>query len=452
MIYDRRGKIVWHIGRNVVGNSIYTGDGFCKSYALLSLEKFELFEKRKDEILVQGGKVYESALSNPVKAVMIRPINHQYLLYLDRTRKMTFSDFELYTIRSIMFLLNGMMARQVELEFDLADFAGKSDRVKLVRSLIKKYAPENEPVLVTGETGVGKNLVARLIHQASGRKGNLEVAHMPTIPEYLFESEIFGYKKGAFTDARSEKKGLVAEASEGTILLDEISEIPYHFQAKLLRFIETRSYRILGEAKEHTANVRVIAATNRNLEQAVARGQFREDLYYRLSSFEINIPPLRYRDQDIRHIVQKNKHLLKGKKIDPSTWSAMSEYHWPGNVRQLLSVVKRAGILLPGPINCQDIVALVKSGETNSIPHNAIVAAGRLLIRIKNGESFWTAIKEPFLSREIKREEVKWVINKTIAEYGPKYCDIIAPLNIPPHEYKKFLNFLKMHRIMDNNP
>ena len=451
MIYDRDGNILWHLGRKVTGDSIYNGDGFCKSYVLLSIEKFELLEKKQEALIIQGGNVYESALKSPVKAVLIHPINNQHLLYIDRTRKKTFSTSEIFMIHTIMFLLNRMLSRKEAVDKDLLTLSGKSADIQRVRHLIKKYGPENEPVLITGETGVGKNLVAGLLHKVSGRGGHLVVAHMPTIPESLFESEIFGYKRGAFTDARFEKKGLLAEAENGTILLDEISEIPYHFQAKLLRFIETRKYRVLGESREQTANVRVLAATNRELEQAVERGQFREDLFYRLSSFEMEIPPLRRRKKDIRHIVRQHKELLKGKTIDPSTWHSLEEYHWPGNVRQLLSVLKRAGILLPDPIQCDGIVKLLNHGENNPNQYDNNPIVKQLWKQIKTGQDFWKTVKEPFLDREIKRDEVRGVVLMAIDHHGPTYRDILKPLNIPPQEYKKFLNFLKIHRIMDED-
>jgi transcriptional regulator with PAS, ATPase and Fis domain len=449
MIYDRQGNIVWHMGRKVTGDSIYNGDGFAKSYVLLSIEKFDMLERKQEAILIQGGNVYESSLKSPVKAVMIHPINDCHLLYVDRTRKKTFSSQEIYTINTLLFLLNGILAEKSGVEKKIMTLAGKSGEIQKVRQLIKKYGPEREPVLITGETGVGKNLVASLIHQTSGRRGAIQVAHMPTIPESLFESEIFGYKKGAFTDARSEKRGLLAEAEGGTILLDEISEIPYHFQAKLLRFIETCKFRVLGESRERTADVRVIAATNSRLLQAVERGQFREDLYYRLSSFEIEIPPLRHRKKDIRPIVRQNKDLLKEKKIDTEAWNFLEHYQWPGNVRQLISFLKRAGILLTDPIHEADIVKILNYGENHTARKDPITIVNHLWQQLKMGESFWKTVKEPFLSREIKREEVKGVVRMAIEECGPKYCDIIHPLNIPIQEYKKFLNFLKIHNIMD---
>ena len=449
MIYDRRGNIVWHMGRKVTGDSIYNGDGFAKSYVLLSIEKFDVLERKQETILIQGGNVYESSLKSPVKAVMIHPINDCHLLYVDRTRKKTFSSNEIYTINTLMFLLNGILTEKNGVEQRILTLAGKSREIQKVRQLIKKYGPEREPVLITGETGVGKNLVASLIHQTSGRRGAIQVAHMPTIPESLFESEIFGYKKGAFTDARCEKRGLLAEAEGGTILLDEISEIPYHFQAKLLRFIETCKYRVLGESLERTADVRVIAATNSRLRQAVERGQFREDLYYRLSSFELEIPPLRRRNKDIRPIVKQHKDLLKGKKVDDEAWDYLEQFQWPGNVRQLISFLKRAGILLTDPIREVDIAKLLNHGESHTARTDPMPIVRDLWKQLKSGQNFWEAVKEPFLSREIKREEVRGVVRMAIDRYGPKYCDIIEPLNIPPQEYKKFLNFLKVHNIMD---
>ena len=144
--------------------------------------------------------------------------------------------------------------------------------------------------------------------------------------------------------------------------------------------------------------------------------------------------------------------MLKGKKIDPSRWQALEDYHWPGNVRQLISVLKRAGILLSDPIQCGDILKLLNHGEHSGKRSDSTAIVNRLWTEIKKGQDFWKIVKEPFLSREIKRDEVRGVVRMAIAQHGPKYCDIIEPLNIPPQEYKKFLNFLKIHHIMDEAP
>ena len=165
---------------------------------------------------------------------------------------------------------------------ELVGITGTSEEIGKIRELILKYSAEENPVLLQGETGTGKNRIAESIHRFSGRKGKFFTVNTPGIPDNLLKDEIFGHKKGAFTDAGADKRGFVDEAAGGTLFFDEISEVSPTFQAKLLRFIETRKYRVLGEPVERQADVRILAATNRDLKEAVRQDQFREDLYFRL--------------------------------------------------------------------------------------------------------------------------------------------------------------------------
>ncbi len=210
----------------------------------------------------------------------------------------------------------------------------------------------NTTVLIEGETGTGKELVARNIHLLSSRKNRPFVdVNCAAIPETIFEAELFGYDAGAFTDAKTTKKGLFEIAEGGTLFLDEVSELPLTVQAKLLRVLETRMFRRVGGTRDIRVDVRVIAATNRDLSECVRSGSFREDLYYRLNVMPLRIPPLRERPEDIPMLVeyfleQLSKSMNKAlKPVDSRTMDTLISYPWPGNVRELRNVLERAAIL-----------------------------------------------------------------------------------------------------------
>jgi transcriptional regulator with PAS, ATPase and Fis domain len=224
--------------------------------------------------------------------------------------------------------------------------------MKAVFSLIERVAGSNVSVLVTGESGTGKELVARALHDLSGRRNKPFVAvNCAAIPETLIESEIFGHEKGAFTGAQERRAGCFELAEEGTLLLDEIGEMPAGTQAKLLRVLEDRKLRRLGSKAETPVDVRVIAATNRDPQEAVAAGQLRADLYYRLNVFNIHMPPLRAHPQDIAAIAEKmirdmnEKHGCKVTGLAPELLSKLESHRWPGNVRELRNTMERAVVL-----------------------------------------------------------------------------------------------------------
>ncbi len=330
---------------------------------------------------------------------------------------------------------------------DICSITGNSDEIKRIRELVLKYSLEEEPVLLHGETGSGKNRIAELIHHYSGRKGEFVTLNTPGIPENLFESEVFGHKKGAFTDARTNKKGLVEEARHGTLFFDEIAEVPPSFQAKLLRFIETKKYFILGSTQERSANVRVIAATNSDLSQAIENKQFREDLYFRLQVLEIKIPPLRERKQDIEALVLEEQKHLKGKKIGNGFWEVMNNHDWPGNVRELKSVLKRAGILGGDIVTGPDIRAVINQSSFNRSSGKEDGKTGAIWAEINSGENFWDAVKKPFISRDISRDQVKEVIRKGLSEADGKYKGLLPLFNIPSRDYHRFMSFLNDYKL-----
>ncbi len=233
------------------------------------------------------------------------------------------------------------------------EIIGEGEALQTIFEMIKKVAKTDATVLIQGESGTGKELVARAIHDRSPRSSHsLIPVNCGAIPETLLESEIFGHEKGAFTGAVIRKYGLFEIANDGTIFLDEIGEMSFFLQVKLLRILETGAFRRIGDTKDLSVNVRVIASTNKDLKRAVEKKEFREDLYYRLNVFPIDLPPLRERKEDIPLLVEwflkKHKLTEKNMRVSDDVLEAFSKYNWPGNVRELENVIERAAILSPG--------------------------------------------------------------------------------------------------------
>ena len=249
--------------------------------------------------------------------------------------------------------LRRAMSRSVE----RGQIVGRSDAMQIIFRLVDQVAPARSTVLITGESGTGKELIARAIHEQSPRAAKAFVTvNSSNIPSELLESELFGHTKGAFTGAVAAKKGLFEVADGGSIFLDEIGDIPPETQARLLRVIQEREFTPLGDTTPRRVDVRIIAATNIDLKEAVQQGSFREDLYYRLAVVPIELPPLRDRHADIlplvQHFVRKyneenNRRLSE--QITPEVLGLLEAYPWPGNVRELENVVERAVVIAPGP-------------------------------------------------------------------------------------------------------
>ena len=245
-----------------------------------------------------------------------------------------------------------VLKQQISQKLETTYFLGTSPQVQKLLSLIEQIAPTKSNVLILGESGTGKSLIAELIHKNSPRRdGPFISINCAAIPETLLEAELFGYKKGAFTGAVSDKKGLIELANGGTLFLDEIGDLPLGLQAKLLKFLETYEFIPLGDIHKKHVDIRLISATNKDLEKLIKEGKFREDLYYRLSVIELRIPPLRERKEDIPVLVyyfieQVSKHYNKTVKgITNEALSCLLNYDWPGNVRELKNVIERAVIL-----------------------------------------------------------------------------------------------------------
>jgi formate hydrogenlyase transcriptional activator len=249
-----------------------------------------------------------------------------------------------------------MKETETHTEFRFADIVGESKALRRVLSDIETVAPADSTVLICGETGTGKELIARALHELSSRKANTFVRlNCAALPTGLLESELFGHEKGAFTGAIVQRLGRFELAHRGTIFLDEIGEIPLDLQPKLLRVLQEREFERLGGTRTIRSDARLIAATNCHLKAMVEEQKFRSDLYYRLNVFPIRVPPLRERTEDIpllvRHFVrqfsERNNRIIDV--VLSETMEALTRYHWPGNIRELQNVIERAVIITKGP-------------------------------------------------------------------------------------------------------
>jgi DNA-binding NtrC family response regulator len=258
------------------------------------------------------------------------------------------------------------------------DMVGQSAAMQEVFRLIQRAGPSEKAILIQGESGTGKELVARALHVHSSRADKpMVVINCAALPETLLESELFGHERGSFTGAVSTKPGLFEVADGGTLFIDEIGELPGSLQAKLLRVLEDGSLRRIGSVQERRVNVRLLAATNRNLAKEVEAGRFREDLYYRINVMSLELPPLRERQGDIPLLVQ---HFLRaGWEIEPGALDVMQRYPWPGNVRQLINALERAKILSESEtIRLQDLPREVCSPSSSASAAFASVATDDL--------------------------------------------------------------------------
>ncbi|MCC6644196.1 MAG: sigma-54-dependent Fis family transcriptional regulator [Polyangiaceae bacterium] len=262
----------------------------------------------------------------------------------------------------------------------------KSDAMREIFKTIAKIAEFKTTVLISGESGVGKELVARALHQRGGRRAGPFVAvNCGAIPENLLESELFGHKRGAFTDASHDRRGLFEEADRGTLFLDEIGELPLSLQVKLLRVLQAETLRRLGDTRDQKVDVRIIAATHRDLAADVKAGRFREDLYYRLNVLPLHVPPLRERKDDIAllvdHFIARNNARLGTdiRGLDPEARRLLLGYAWPGNVRELENSIERAMVLAEGDVIAgRDLPERVRDTED---PIQMQLASGDLSIK-----------------------------------------------------------------------
>lgn len=309
---------------------------------------------------------------------------------------------------------------------------GNSEVMRHLGERVKAAARITGSVLITGETGSGKELVARSIHLHSGRsQGRFVAVDCGALPEDLIESELFGFKRGAFTSALADKTGLFEEANGGTLFLDEIANTSRRFQAKLLRALQERQIRRLGDTACRQLDIRVIAATNRDLRNLVNRGDFREDLYYRLSVFSIQVPPLRNRLDDIPLLVEA---MLNGRKrMTREALAKLQMYDYPGNVRELENIVESAVYTAPNETIEEGHVVLPDSAPTG-------------MIDILHVENFWDSVARPYADRLITRTHVENVVRRGLQQSQGSYRQLVRLFNLPDSDYKRFMDFLRRHR------
>ncbi len=252
---------------------------------------------------------------------------------------------------------NRLLRAEIAKHRGISNVVGRSHAMRQVLDLVAQVAPTNATVLITGETGTGKEVIARAVHHLSPRTDRPFVSvNCAALPETLIESELFGYEKGAFTDAKGRRAGRFQQAHTGTLFLDEIGDMQPHLQVKLLRALQEGMVEPLGSSRPQEVDVRILTATNRDLGAAVATGAFREDLFYRLNVVGIDLPPMRDRREDIpilvhhfiRRFADRNERRVQG--IDARAMRSLQNYEWPGNVRQIENVIERAVILAPGDV------------------------------------------------------------------------------------------------------
>src|SRR5688500_11320024 len=278
---------------------------------------------------------------------------------------------------------NRQLSAKLEGLTHFGELTGQSEAMRQVYSIIEAVAPSNASVLILGESGTGKELVARALHTKSDRaKGPFFALNCAALPKEILENELFGHEKGAFTGSTNEKPGAFEMSSGGTIFLDEMAEMSPDIQVKLLRAIETRQVRRLGGKKEINVDIRVVAATNKNVEKALAEGEMREDLYYRLAVVELALPPLRERTDDVQLLATEFLERFatqNGKKVNGFTddaWQWILQYHWPGNVRELKNTIERGVIMArTDTLTLQDLMPRHLKNAQN-VPSTMTIAVG----------------------------------------------------------------------------
>ena len=338
------------------------------------------------------------------------------------------------------------------------ELIGTSAVITELSQEIDRIARSDTKVLITGESGVGKELVANAIHQRSPRaKRALVAVNCAGLPETLLESELFGHVKGSFTGAYRDKQGKVEMADGGSIFLDEIGEMTLRMQGLLLRFMETGELQKVGADRvAGRVNVRVITATNRSLRDMITEGTFREDLFYRLNVIHLVVPPLRERREDIALLIQ---HFLARftrnngtpvHHISPEAMDLLAAYSWPGNVRELENVIERLVVTgreetvtadaLPLEIRAQASVGLRPKRERRR------TVADDLYKKIREEhESFWTAVYPLYMDRRITKDNVRDLVRKGLEEARGNYKIVARLFNMEQRDYKRFLNFLRKH-------
>jgi two-component system response regulator PilR (NtrC family) len=329
---------------------------------------------------------------------------------------------------------NVLLKRALRSSSAFSNIIGRSKAMQDVFDLVETVAPTNSTILVTGESGTGKELVARAVHTNSLRRDQAFVAlNCGALPETLLESELFGHMRGSFTGAATTKKGLLEAAERGTVFLDEISEMSTMMQVKLLRVLQERKFRRVGGTEEIDADIRIIAATNRDLAKSVSEGSFREDLYYRINVIPIHLPPLRERREDItplaEHFVAKYREQM-GKAVTGLTAEALhwlEAADWPGNVRQLENVIERAVALERGPLIQ---VSSLPNGQGPKAPSRELAAPAEPAALPENGLD---------LPKHLETQE-RDLVSQALRQSGGRHDRAAKLLAISPRQFRYLLD------------
>jgi transcriptional regulator with PAS, ATPase and Fis domain len=333
---------------------------------------------------------------------------------------------------------------------------GHSPAIRELEQEVEFAARSDAKVLITGESGVGKEILARQIHRRSNRSHcQLLTINCAGLPESLLESELFGHVRGAFTGAYRDKVGLLELANRGTIFMDEVGEMTLRMQALLLRFLETGEIQRVGSDRPQArVDVRIIAATNRNLTDKIAAREFREDLYYRLNVIHLTVPPLRERREDIPDLLEHfflayaERHGVQTPGLSPEALARLVAYRWGGNVRELKNFVERLVLKSrTGPIMPEDLPAeLIPPAVPRPQTTVRIAVVDSMFDRMVNGhESFWTVVYEPFMLRDLTRDDLRAVVSRGLEQARGSYRFLVTLFGMAPDDYKRFLNFLRKH-------
>ena len=346
----------------------------------------------------------------------------------------------------------------------IAGFVGQSQTIREILQEIRQlHKTGTTNVLITGESGTGKELIARAIHFGGPRaKRSFTTVNCSAILRDLAESSFFGHTRGAFTGATTDKKGYFELADDGTLFLDEIGDMPLELQAKLLRVLEDGCVTPVGGTRENHVDVRILAATNADIQAKMAAGEFRSDLYYRLAGFTVTLPPLRERPDDIPLLASHFLNMfatemgIETPALSQETLAALPTYPFPGNVRELKNIIERAllesggGTIQPQHLHFLHAHALPPvTGDFEGDAQAAIISE-RYRRMTEGDERFWEVIHAPFLDRELNRDQVQAIIEKGLEETGGSYKALLPLFGITEEHYLKFMDFLRHHQLKPN--